>query len=90
MKAEEICSRQLFHVCATATLKEAASRMRDHGVGILLVTNDLPTGHRVAGIITERDIVVLGVASGMACDVMRVEAAMTTGVVTIHRGAQVG
>ena len=56
-----------------ATLQEAASRMKDCGVGMLPVgEND-----RLVGVITDRDITVRAVARGMDPKSSRVRDAMT-------------
>ena len=47
----------------TASLREAANLMRERGIGDVLVTRDRESG-AVMGIVTDRDIVVRGVAEG--------------------------
>ncbi|WP_022924863.1 CBS domain-containing protein [Serinicoccus marinus] len=58
--ARDIMTPQAHTVGDSASLVEAATLMRDHGVGALPVTSD---DGALAGIITDRDIVVNGVAA---------------------------
>lgn len=51
-------------VAPTATLTEAARLMRDHDVGDVIVTQD----GTVRGVLTDRDIVVRGIAEGLAAN----------------------
>ncbi len=59
------------------TLQAAASRMRDLGVGALVVGEE----DRVIGILTDRDIVVRGVAEGRGPAEAHVRSAMTPQVI---------
>lgn len=59
------------------TLQAAASRMRDLGVGALVVREE----DRVIGILTDRDIVVRGVAEGRGPADAPVRSAMTPQVI---------
>lgn len=59
------------------TLEAAARRMKDRGVGALVVCED----DRVAGMITDRDIVVRAVAAGLDPLQATVRTAMTAHVV---------
>jgi CBS domain-containing protein len=59
--AREIMSTEVHTVTEEQSLVDAAVLMRDHGVGAVPVT---ASDGRLVGIITDRDIVVAGVASG--------------------------
>jgi CBS domain-containing protein len=59
------------------TLQAAARRMKEQGVGALVVRE----GDRIAGILTDRDIVVRTVAEGRSPAVARVRSAMTAQVI---------
>ena len=65
------------------TLREAADLMARHGVGALLVID----GDRLLGIVTDRDIVVRGVAGGAMPD-GGIDSVMTTELTTISGGAE--
>jgi len=89
MRVEEVCSRRLFHVPASCSLLEAARQMRDRHTGALFVTERIATGLRVNGVVTERDIIVHGLANAADCGSTPVGAVMTLGVVTVEGNAAV-
>lgn len=72
--SEVMCGQPVL-IDPGATVAEAARTMRDHGVGCLMVAK----GDKVLGIVTDRDIVVRGVANGTdpirgrVCDIMSSE-----------------
>jgi CBS domain-containing protein len=75
--------RRKWHILkveASTSVAEAASMMRDHNVGSLLVIG--PTG-RLAGIVTERDILGKVVAALADPSETDVESIMTRDVVTV-------
>ncbi len=75
MKINEVMSTQPAMIDPSTTIAEATRAMRDRGLGCLLVGRD----ERVLGIVTDRDIVIRGIANGMdpirarVCDVMSSE-----------------
>ena len=60
MKVSEIMSRQPALTDPSTTIAEAARTMRDGGLGCLLIGRN----EQVFGIVTDRDIVVRGLANG--------------------------
>jgi CBS domain-containing protein len=56
----EIMTEQLSTVGEQTSLHEAARRMRDNGIGDVLVTGD----GRLKGLVTDRDLVVRAMAEG--------------------------
>ena len=56
---KDLMSRDPVTIDATVSVFEAAQRMRDDDIGDVIVTD----GDRVAGIVTDRDIVVRAVAA---------------------------
>jgi CBS domain-containing protein len=62
-------------------VRRAAEIMRDEDVGSVPVVDDATTKH-LAGILTDRDIVVKIIAAGKNCADVRVEEAMTRNPVT--------
>jgi CBS domain-containing protein len=56
MNIGELCARRAIVVSTSATLVEVAQLMRDEHVGAVIVTEGV-SSPRVAGIITDRDIV---------------------------------
>ena len=87
MRVDEICSRRIVHVPTSTTLQKAALLMRDQGLRALFVTEHGVTGMRVIGIVTDRDMVVHGIASYGDCRETPVSEVMTRGVLTIHSQA---
>lgn len=77
MKVREVM-RRAPAVGPDATVAEAAERMRDRGVGALVVRE----GGVVLGIVTDRDITVRATARGHDPRVAHVRDAMTRSVVT--------
>ena len=61
-----------------ATIREAAERMRDGGIGDVLIVDD----GRLQGIVTDRDIVVRAVAYGMDPDTAHVDQVWSDDFVT--------
>jgi CBS domain-containing protein len=62
MQVSEIMTREVETVAPDASLQQAASTMEALGVGSLPVCD----GRRLVGTITDRDIVVRGVAAGLS------------------------
>lgn len=58
MKIATVCQRHLITIDATGSLAEAATLMAEHHVGAVVVTSASPDGPRVAGIVTDRDLVI--------------------------------
>ena len=59
---EKVMSTEPVVVAPTASLREAAELMRSHDIGMLPVVD----GKRLVGIVTDRDLVVRGLAGGQA------------------------
>ncbi|MET3444815.1 CBS domain-containing protein [Ralstonia sp. 1138] len=89
MRIDEICSHRIVHIRATATLQQAARLMRDESARALLVTEHAAGGSRVVGIVTDRDMVVHGIASHSDCSETAVSEVMTRGLLTIHDDAMI-
>lgn len=58
MQVSHICRRDVVTIDAQRTLIEAARMMRDHHVGMLVVTCANAQGEQVCGIVTDRDLVI--------------------------------
>jgi CBS domain-containing protein len=82
MRIIEVIHRSGVGIAPDRSIREAAAIMASAGVGSLaIIDND-----RLVGIVTDRDLVRRGLAHGMASDA-RVDATMTTPVVTIEADA---
>lgn len=79
MKIREIMTRGVFTTSPDDPLVEAAGLMRLHDVGVLPVVEN----GNVVGIITDRDIVLRGVAEGVDVQTMQVRDAMSVGSISI-------
>lgn len=82
MHVIEAARRSSVAVAGDCTIFEASKVMESSGVGALVVLD----GERIAGIVTDRDIVRRGIARGMAAD-GRIDSIMSTDVVTIDADA---
>ena len=84
-KVEQIMTRDPRTVDASDTVVDAARVMRDNDIGDAVVMD----GGQIAGIVTDRDIVVRGVAEGIDPDNTAVTEVCTTGIETIEPEASV-
>jgi CBS domain-containing protein len=82
---EEVMTRDPRTVNAGDPINEAARIMRDSDIGDAVVMDE----GQVSGIVTDRDIVVRGVAEGRDAESTPVSEVCTTGVETIDPGASV-
>ncbi|MBI4885013.1 MAG: CBS domain-containing protein [Actinobacteria bacterium] len=78
MKVRDTAQRSAVLIEAAATLAEAAGEMAKHGVGTLVVVDH----RRLVGIVTDRDIVVRGLARALPLDA-RVDSIMSMNVVAV-------
>jgi len=76
MQAKDVMTRGVECISPDATLQDAARKMRDLDVGPLPVCEN----DRLVGILTDRDIVVRGVAEGRDPQDSRVRDVMTRGI----------
>ena len=82
MRAIEAIRKRLVSVTPDATLSHAAQFMERANAGALVVLD----GERLVGIVTDRDIVVRGVAHNFPANA-RIDSVMTTEVVTLDADA---
>ena len=78
MRCSEIMTKNVRTATRETSLREAAAMMRDGDVGAVPVVDD----GKLVGIVTDRDIVVRGVADGKGADTA-VSEAMTTELFTV-------
>lgn len=79
MKVEELMTRDPVTLRPESTCSEAAAIMKSEDCGSLPVVKD----GKLAGIVTDRDIVIRGVAGGKDPTHLAVSEIMTTGPITI-------
>ena len=82
MRVSELFRKPPATLPADATLSDAATLMDEKVVGAIVVVDD----GRPVGIVTDRDIVLRGVANRLPSDA-RIDAVMSTDLVTIPAGA---
>lgn len=73
MSLERVCKKEVITVSPEVTLHEVSRLMQAHHVGSIVVVEK----HRPVGILTDRDIVVKGVAAGKDPKAMQVQEIMT-------------
>ena len=81
----EVMTPQPMYVKESASLIEAARAMRDHDIGDLIVVR----GGDILGMITDRDLVIRGLAEGKDPKTMTVGEICSTDVVTVEPDATV-
>ena len=79
MKVRELMTKQPTTVEPDATLGEVATLMKQEDCGSIPVVE----GGHLVGIVTDRDIVVRGIAAGMAAKTQRVSKVMSADPVTV-------
>ena len=79
MKVRELMTKQPTTVKADATLGEVATLMKQSDCGSIPVVE----GGRLVGIVTDRDIVVRGIAAGVDPKTQRISKVMSSDPVTV-------
>ncbi len=87
MPISECCSRDVICCNTEATLQEAAALMRKHHVGDLIVVDKDPSQRVPLGILTDRDIVIETVATGLDVATFTAGDVMSAPVVTVPEDA---
>ncbi len=90
MSIAEICQRHVITIDATATLREAATQMREHHVGALVVTSETANQNQVVGIITDRDLAIEVLARDLSPVDVRVAQVASRHLVTVPSSASIG
>jgi CBS domain-containing protein len=85
MQLKELMTRGVETIPPEASLSEAAKKMQTHDVGALPVGRE----QELIGIITDRDIAIRAVASGLDPNSTKVEQVMTRGVHTCAAGSDI-
>jgi CBS domain-containing protein len=79
MKCRDLMNPEILWIPGTASVRQAASLMRDQSVGFLLVSGLTP--EQFAGIVTDRDLAIRACAEGLSPDDTPVSAVATSDVV---------
>ena len=80
MPISDYCQRDVRTIAVDATLRAAAQRMADEGVGCLVAV----AGRSVRGMLTDRDLALRVIREGLDPDTSNVAAALTHDPLTIH------
>ena len=81
-KVSDVMTREPLTMSQERTLSEAARQMRDADVGVVIVTD----GSGVRGLLTDRDIVVRGVAEELDPRTVRLAELVTHDLVAVSPG----
>jgi CBS domain-containing protein len=76
---QQVMTRDPVTLQGSASILEAAEAMRDHDIGTVVVLED----GKVAGVVTDRDIVVRGLAKGIDPASTPVSQVCSSGLVTL-------
>lgn len=87
LTAGEICTREVAIAFRHTDLVTAAKLMREHHVGALVVVDETQDLRTVAGLLTDRDIVISVIAPELAPETLRVGEVMSTTPVTVAENA---
>jgi CBS domain-containing protein len=82
-RIKDVMTRDVEVLSPDATLRQAAEKMRQFNVGPLPIRD----GDRLVGVVTDRDLVVRGIALGHDPNTSRVSSVMTEDVEFIHPDA---
>lgn len=81
------CSRALVTATPQTSARDAATLMRKHHVGALVVVEGHDAPLRPIGIVTDRDIVVEVVAAGLGPDAVRVSEIVQRNPIVVNEAA---
>ncbi|HEX9582382.1 MAG TPA: CBS domain-containing protein [Gemmatimonadales bacterium] len=84
MSAGRVCSRVVATASPVETVRVAAQRMAEHGVGTLVVVNP-DRNNQAIGVTTDRDIAIRCVAAGLDPEHTPVTGVMTSPAQTIDQ-----
>ena len=81
----DIMTRKVVYLPAETNLDEAAQVMRDQGIGDVVVTH----GPTMAGLLTDRDIVIRALAEGLAPRTTTIESIASRELIMVEQTATV-
>lgn len=84
MPISDLCTERAVTVGEDASLQAVANLMKDHHIGSVVVTGDDGAG-RPVGIITDRDIVIRGIADKLNLERTKARELMSSDLVTVER-----
>jgi CBS domain-containing protein len=81
----EVMTRRVVYLPGETTLDEAAQAMRDQQIGDVVVTH----GPTLAGLVTDRDIVVRAIAEGLSPQTTTLESIASREMIMVEQSATV-
>ena len=81
----DVMTRRVVYLPGDTTLDEAAQAMRDQAIGDVVVTH----GPTMAGLVTDRDIVVRAIAEGLPPKTTTLESIATREMIMVEQSATV-
>jgi CBS domain-containing protein len=81
----DVMTRRVVYLPGETTLDEAAQVMRDQAIGDVVVTQ----GPTMAGMVTDRDIVVRAIAEGLPLDTTTLESIASREMIMVEQSATV-
>ena len=81
------CVRNVVTVTRNSTITEAASLMRQHHIGALVVVDETSAGTVPVGVLTDRDVVLEIVAAGLSPAAVTVGEIVQRPVITVREDA---
>jgi CBS domain-containing protein len=81
----DVMTRRVVYLAGDTTLDEAAQAMRDQAIGDVVVTH----GPTMAGLVTDRDIVVRAIAEGLPPNTTTLESIASREVIMVEQSATV-
>ncbi|MEV6634448.1 CBS domain-containing protein [Actinoplanes sp. NPDC051470] len=81
----EVMTRRVIYLSGDTMLDEAAQAMRDQAIGDVVVTH----GPTMAGLVTDRDIVVRAIAEGLPPKTTTLETIATREMIMVEQSASV-
>ena len=81
----EVMTRRVVYLPGDTMLDEAAQAMRDQGIGDVVITN----GPTLAGMVTDRDIVVRALAEGLPPRTTRLDDIASRELIMVEQSATV-
>src|SRR5690242_296688 len=77
MKIRDLMNKDVQVICPESNLSEAARLMKEHDIGALPVCGN----DRLVGMVTDRDLVVRGMAESKDCLETRIESVMSSPII---------
>jgi CBS domain-containing protein len=87
MSIREFCRRNVICATTDTTVNEAASLMRRHHIGDVIITEQRGNKQIPVGIVTDRDIVIEVVAAGIDPRTLKLSDLKISALVTVNEGA---